>query len=141
RIEQIEASKQKVVGVNAFTEGEPSPLEAGEKNIQTVDLAVEAEQIARLKAWRASRDHRAAEGALAALQSAAQEDRNIMPASIAAAKTGVTTGEWAAALRQVYGEYRGPTGVALVIETTSEDAEAVKRDVEALSEKLGRRLT
>ena len=141
RIEQIEAGAQKVIGVNAYTEGEPSPLEAGEKNIQTVDLAVEAEQIARLKAWRTSREHNAADSALAALRAAAQENRNIIPASIAAAKAGVTTGEWAAALREVYGEYRGPTGVALVIETGVEDADAVKRDVEALSEKLGRQLT
>lgn len=141
RIEEIEAGKQKIVGVNAFTEAEPSPLEAGEKNIHTVDLSVEAEQIARLKAWRAQRDGGAAEAALAALHAAAQEDKNIMPASIAAAKAGVTTGEWAAALRRVYGEYRGPTGVALVIETDAEDTEAVKRDVAALSEKLGRQLT
>ena len=141
RIEQIEAGGQKVIGVNAFTEGEPSPLEAGEKNIHVVDLAVEAEQIARLKAWRSQRDHRAAEAALAALRASAQEDKNIMPASIAAAKAGVTTGEWAAALRNIYGEYRGPTGVALVIESSGEDIEAVKRDVAALSEKLGRQLT
>ena len=141
RIEQIEAGSQKVIGVNAFTEGEPSPLEAGEKNIQTVDLAVEAEQIARLKAWRSARNGKAVEAALAALRTSAEEDQNIMPASIAAAKAGVTTGEWAACLRQVYGEYRGPTGVALVIETGGEDVEAVKRDVAALSEKLGRQLT
>ncbi len=141
RIEQIESGAQKIVGVNAFTEAEPSPLETGEKNIQTVDLAAEAEQIARLKSWRAERDRNAAEAALAALKAAAQENRNIMPASIAAAKAGVTTGEWAAALRQVYGEYRGPTGVALVIETSGEDVEAVKRDVAALSERLGRQLT
>ncbi len=141
RIEQIEAGKQKIVGVNAFTEAEPSPLEAGEKNIHTVDLSVEAEQIARLKAWRSQRDRSAAESALAALEADARADKNIMPASIAAAKAGVTTGEWAAALRGVYGEYRGPTGVALVIETEAEDSEAVKRDVAALSEKLGRQLT
>jgi (2R)-ethylmalonyl-CoA mutase len=141
RIEQIEAGSQKVIGVNAFTEGEPSPLEAGEKNIQTVDLAVEAEQIARLKAWRAQRNASAAEAALAALEADARADLNIMPASIAAAKAGVTTGEWAACLRRVYGEYRGPTGVALVIETGGEDVDAVKRDVAALSEKLGRQLT
>jgi (2R)-ethylmalonyl-CoA mutase len=141
RIEQIEAGGQKVVGVNAFTEGEPSPLEAGEKNIHTVDLAVEAQQIANLKAWRNKRDGTAVEAALAALLAAAQEDKNVMPASIAAAKAGATTGEWAAALRRVYGEYRGPTGVALVIETGGEDVEAVKRDVAALSEKLGRQLT
>ena len=141
RIEQIEAGGQKVIGVNAFTEGEPSPLEAGENNIHIVDLAVEAEQIARLKAWRSARDGAAVEAALAALRASAQEDKNIMPASIAAAKAGVTTGEWAAALRNIYGEYRGPTGVALVIESSGEDIEAVKRDVAALSEKLGRQLT
>ncbi len=141
RIEGIEAGGQKVIGVNAFVDGEPSPLEAGEKNIHVVDLSVEGEQIARLKAWRAQRDHRAAEAAIAALQATAQEDKNIMPASIAAAKAGVTTGEWAAALRRVYGEYRGPTGVALVIESNGDDIEAVKQDVTALSEKLGRQLT
>ena len=141
RIEQIEAGGQKVIGVNAFTDGEPSPLEAGEKNIQTVDLAVEAQQIANLKAWRNARNAEAAADALAALESDARADRNIMPASVAAAQAGVTTGEWAAALRRVYGEYRGPTGVALVIESGADDIEDVKRDVAALSEKLGRQLT
>ncbi|GIK47741.1 MAG: protein meaA [Hyphomonadaceae bacterium] len=141
RIEQIEAGAQKVIGVNCYIEGEPSPLEAGEKNIQTVDFAVEAEQIARLKAWRAQRDAGAVERAIAALEADARADRNVMPASVAAAKAGVTTGEWAGALRKVYGEYRGPTGVALVIETGVEDAETVKRDVAALSERLGRQLT
>jgi (2R)-ethylmalonyl-CoA mutase len=140
RIEQIEAGHQKVIGVNAFTEGEPSPLEAGE-NIQTVDLAAEAEQIARLKAWRSARNGAAVEVALTELRTAAQEDRNIMPASIAAAKAGVTTGEWAETLRRVYGEYRGPTGVAVIIDSSGEDIESVKRDVAALSEKLGRQLT
>jgi len=141
RVEAIEAGEQKIVGVNCFTEAEPSPLEAGEKHIQTVDLAVEAEQIARLKAWRNQRNGAAVEAAIAALSAAAQEDRNIMPPSLAAAKAGVTTGEWAQTLREVYGEYRGPTGVALVIESDSEDLDAVKRDVETLSEKLGRQLT
>ena len=141
RTEAIERGELKVVGVNAFTEAEPSPLEAGEKNIQTVDLAVEAEQIARLKAWRAARDKSAVETALAQLEADARADANVMPASLAAAKAGVTTGEWAATLRKVYGEYRGPTGVALVIDSSGEDIDAVKRDVEALSEKLGRRLT
>lgn len=141
RTEAIERGDVKVVGVNCFTEAEPSPLEAGEKVIQTVDLAVEAEQIARLKAWRAARDANAVARALAALDADARADKNIMPATLAAAKAGVTTGEWAGALRKVYGEYRGPTGVALVIETGSEDIDAVKRDVEALSQKLGRQLT
>jgi (2R)-ethylmalonyl-CoA mutase len=141
RVEAIEAGTQKIVGVNCYTEAEPSPLEAGEKNIHSVDIAAEAEQIARLKAWRASRNHREAETAIAALHAAAKENQNIMPASLQCAKAGVTTGEWAGALREVYGEYRGPTGVALVIETGGEDIEAVKRDVAALSEKLGRQLT
>jgi (2R)-ethylmalonyl-CoA mutase len=141
RTEAIERGALKVVGVNVFTEAEPSPLEAGEKNIQTVDFAVEAQQVARLKAWRAGRDNAAAERALVALEADARADKNVMPASLAAAKAGVTTGEWAAALRRVYGEYRGPTGVALVIETDGEDLDAVKRDVAALSAKLGRQLT
>jgi (2R)-ethylmalonyl-CoA mutase len=141
RIEQIESGAQKIVGVNAFTEAEPSPLEAGEKNIHVVDLSAEAAQIARLKAWRAERDSAAAEKALATLEADARADQNIMPASLAAAKAGVTTGEWAATLRKVYGEYRGPTGVALVIDTGGEDIDAVKRDVAALSAKLGRQLT
>ena len=141
RIEQIEAGKQKVVGVNAFTSGEPSPLEAGEKSIQTVDLAVEGEQIARLKAWRAQRNASAVEHAIATLEADARAEKNIMPASIAAAKAGVTTGEWAATLRRVYGEYRGPTGVAVVIDSSGEDIDAVKQDVAALGEKLGRTLT
>jgi len=141
RTEAIERGEVKVVGVNCFTEAEPSPLEAGEKIIQTVDHTVETEQIARLKAWRASRDASAVEKALAALEADARADANIMPASLAAAKAGVTTGEWAATLRKVYGEYRGPTGVALVIDTSGEDIQAVKRDVAALSEKLRRQLT
>jgi (2R)-ethylmalonyl-CoA mutase len=141
RVEAIESGAQKIVGVNCYTEAELSPLEAGEKNIHTVDLAAEAEQIARLKAWRVSRDGKAVEAAIAALRASAQENRNIMPATIDAAKAGVTTGEWAQALREVYGEYRGPTGVALVIDSGGDDVEAVKRDVAALSEKLGRQLT
>jgi (2R)-ethylmalonyl-CoA mutase len=141
RAEAIERGETKVVGVNCFTEGEPSPLEAGEKNIHTVDLSVEAEQIARLKAWRAARNESEAQGRLATLEADARADLNIMPATLACARAGVTTGEWAAALRRVYGEYRGPTGVALVIETGDEDVERVKRDVAALSQKLGRQLT
>jgi (2R)-ethylmalonyl-CoA mutase len=141
RAEAIETGDIKVVGVNCYTEGEPSPLEAGEKNIQTVDFAVEAQQIARLKAWRAQRDNAAASAALAELQASAKEERNIMPASLACAKAGVTTGEWSFALREVFGEYRAPTGVALIVDSDIEDLDAVKADVAALSEKLGRQLT
>ena len=104
-----------MVGVNAYTEAEPSPLTTGEGSILTVDASVERGQIARLKAWRAERDGAAVTTALAALEAAAREDRNIMPPSIACAQAGVTTGEWAEALRAVFGEYRAPTGVARAV--------------------------
>lgn len=141
RLLGIEGGDQVVVGVNRWTEGEPSPLGAGEEAIQTVDPRVEAEQIAKLKAWRAGRDDMAAKAALADLVAAAKEDRNVMPASIACAKAGATTGEWGAALRTVYGEYRAPTGVALVVTQHGEDIAAVKGEVEKLSQRLGRTLT
>ncbi|MES1200151.1 MAG: protein meaA [Pseudomonadota bacterium] len=141
RTEAIERGALKVIGVNAYTENEISPLSAGEGAIQKIDLAAESEQIARLKAWRAQRNAKDAEAALTALRAAAQEAQNIMPGSIQCAKAGVTTGEWGDCLRQVFGEYRPPTGVALVIDSDLEDVDAVKRDVEALSAKLGRTLT
>ena len=142
RVTGIETGALTVVGVNKFTTAEPSPLSAGDGAIQKVDQHVEFQQIERLKAWRAARDGKAVEAALAQLRAAAQEDRNVMPASIEAAKAGVTTGEWADVLRSVYGEYRPPTGVALVVDTGgAEDIEAVKADVAKLSEKLGRTLT
>ncbi|NWG52318.1 MAG: protein meaA [Hydrogenophilaceae bacterium] len=141
RAEGIERGELTVVGVNKFTNAEPSPLSAGDGVIQTVDFTVEDAQIKSLRAWRASRDNREAEAAIAALRAAAQESRNIMPASIACAKAGVTTGEWGETLRSVYGEYRAPTGVALVIESEGEEIEDVKARVARLSEKLGRQLT
>lgn len=142
RIRGIESGEQVVVGVNRYTTSEDSPLSAGESSIQTVDPAVEAAQIRALQAWRAGRDAGAVETALTELKAAAAEGRNIMEPSISAAKAGVTSGEWGGALREVFGEYRGPTGVALVIDTGGdEDMEAVKTRVDKLSEALGRRLT
>ncbi len=142
RIRGIESGEQVVVGVNRYTTSEDSPLSAGESSIQTVDPAVEAAQIRALQAWRAGRDAGAVETALTELKAAAAEGRNIMEPSIAAAKAGVTSGEWGGALREVFGEYRGPTGVALVIDTGGdEDMEAVKTRVDKLSDALGRRLT
>jgi (2R)-ethylmalonyl-CoA mutase len=142
RVRGIETGALTVIGVNAFTTAEPSPLSAGDGTIQKVDLAVERAQIERLKAWRAARDAAAVETALAALEAAAKEGTNIMPPSVACAKAGVTTGEWGQTLRRVFGEYRAPTGVALVIETGGEaDIEAVKAEVDQLSDRLGRRLT
>ncbi len=140
RLAAIEAGEQTVVGVNAFTEGEPSPLSGGEGSILTVDSSVEREQVERLQAWRASRDGGAAKRALAELASAAKEDRNVMPASIACATAGVTTGEWTETLRGVFGEYRAPTGVARAVGVTDGRLEAARREVETVSRRLGRRI-
>ena len=142
RILAIESGAQTVVGVNRYQETADSPLSAGEKMIETVDPMVEAGQVKALKDWRKSRDEAAAQAALSALQEAARSGENIMEPSIAAAKAGVTTGEWGGALREVFGEYRGPTGVALTIETRGdEDIEKTRARVEKVSEALGRKLT
>jgi ethylmalonyl-CoA mutase len=139
RLSAIESGEQTVVGVNAYTEAAPSPLSA-DGAILTVDATVEQDQIERLKAWRAARDGSAVKRALDELASAAKEDRNIMPASIAAAQAGVTTGEWTDTLRQVFGEYRAPTGVARAAGVGDGRLDAARREVEAVSRRLGRRL-
>jgi len=131
-----------VVGVNKYETTEESPLSGGEGAIMTVDHFAEDRQVEKLKAWRAKRDGAAVKTALASLTAAAKSGANIMPASVEAAKAGVTTGEWGRTLRDVFGEYRGPTGVAVMIETGGEeDLEQVKADVERVSKKLGRTLT
>ena len=111
RVEAIEKGEQVLVGVNAYTETEPAPLSAGADGIITVPESVEIEQVAALQAWRQRRDDKAVRQALTELKSAAAEGRNIMEPSIAAAKAGVTTGEWGGVLREVFGEYRAPTGI------------------------------
>ena len=142
RVLAIESGAQTVVGVNRYQETADSPLSAGEKMIETVDPMVEAGQVKALKDWRKARDEAAAQAALKALQDAARSGENIMEPSIAAAKAGVTTGEWGGALREVFGEYRGPTGVALTVETRGdEDIEKTRARVEKVSEALGRKLT
>ncbi|AZS22637.1 MULTISPECIES: protein meaA [unclassified Caulobacter] len=142
RVRAVETGEMTVVGVNRWTETEASPLSAGEGAIETVDPRLEAEVVTRIKAWREARDAAAVEAALTELKAAAREGRNVMEPSIAAAKAGVTTGEWSGALREVFGEYRGPTGVAVVVSTNeAEDVEAVKREVERVSQMLGRTLT
>lgn len=142
RVRSVETGDLTVVGVNRWTDTEVSPLSAGEGSIETVDPRLEADVVARLKAWREARDDGAVQAALADLQAAAREGRNVMEPSIVAAKAGVTTGEWAGALRAVFGEYRGPTGVAVVVSTgEAEDVEAVKAEVERVSKVLGRTLT
>ena len=139
-VEAIERGEQIVVGVNKYLEAEPSPLSTGEGSILTVPPEVEAEQIERLKAWRAARNARAVEAALRELREVAASGRNIMPASIAAAKAGVTTGEWALVLRQAFGEFRAPTGVGRAARNESPAPDAVRADIDRVSKKLGRRL-
>jgi (2R)-ethylmalonyl-CoA mutase len=141
RIGQIETGDMTVVGVNAYQNGEASPLTAGEDAIMTVDPKTEAEQIARLVSWRDARDAQAVNDALRDLRAAALDGRNIMPPSIAAAKAGVTTGEWGDVLRQAFGQYRGPTGVSGTPSNRTEGLEDIRDQVAAVSDRIGRKLT
>ncbi|MGB1732846.1 MAG: methylmalonyl-CoA mutase family protein, partial [Paracoccaceae bacterium] len=141
RLNKIERNETIVVGVNKFTNGEESPLTTGDGGIMVVDPAVEADQIERLNAWRADRDEDAVRSALSALRAAAQSGDNVMEPSIAAAKAGVTTGEWAAEMRAVFGEYRGPTGVSRGVSNKTEGLDDIRGAVDAVSDKLGRRLS
>jgi (2R)-ethylmalonyl-CoA mutase len=140
RLARIEAGATTVVGVNRFTEAEPSPLTTGDGGILVIDPAAEAEQVARLDAWREARDPAAVAAALEALRAAARAGDNVMPASIAAAKAGVTTGEWGAAMREVFGEYRAPTGVGKAAAAPAGNLAEVRAAVEAASARLGRRI-
>ncbi|SCG33758.1 protein meaA [Micromonospora halophytica] len=113
RRRRIEAGTDVVVGVNRFTETEPSPLTAaGAEAVEQVDPAVEAAATASVREWRAGRDAAAVDAALARLRADAATTTNLMPATLECVRAGVTTGEWAGALRQVFGEYRAPTGLA-----------------------------
>jgi (2R)-ethylmalonyl-CoA mutase len=143
RIQRIESGEMVVVGINKFTETEPSPLATGEDGgILVVDPGVEAEQIAELDRWREQRDQAAVDEALAELaRVAGAQDENIMPATIAAARAGATTGEWAQTLRDVFGSYRAPTGVGEATSApVSVELEEVREEVERVSEALGRTL-
>ncbi|SMC63347.1 protein meaA [Primorskyibacter flagellatus] len=140
RVNRIERNETVVVGVNRWTQTEPSPLMDEDGGIMVVDPAVEQEQIDRLTEWRAERDAGAVEKALADLRSAAREGRNIMEPSIAAAKAGVTTGEWAQQMRAVHGEYRGPTGVSRSVSNRIEGLDELRAAVDAVSDRLGKRL-
>jgi (2R)-ethylmalonyl-CoA mutase len=139
RLEAIEAGEQVVVGVNRFTGGEPSPLTAGDNQIMVVPPHVEAEQVARLNAWREQRDAKAARAALEELSQAAKEGRNMVEPSIAAAKAGVTTGEWGNVLRGVFGEYRAPTGVSSTARQVGGALDDVRGEVQRVSTKIGKR--
>jgi (2R)-ethylmalonyl-CoA mutase len=143
RVGRIERGEQKVIGQNVFTEGEDSPLTGGDDGgIMTVDPAVERERVEALQGWRAGRDQAEVDAALAELaRVAANEDENIMPATIAAARAGATTGEWSETLREVFGPYRGPTGVGGA--APSSDRELLERTrarVDEVSAQIGHRI-
>jgi ethylmalonyl-CoA mutase len=142
RVRRIETGEQQVIGQNVYTEAEPSPLQEGEDGgILRVDPTVEAGAIDAVRAWRDGRDQGAVDAALEALRSAASTDENLMPLTLAAAAAGATTGEWAEALRSVFGEYRAPTGVGDAAAAAGDDALTLLRDkVEQVSEALGRRI-
>lgn len=143
RIRRIEAGEQIVVGVNKFTESSPSPLVGEDGGILTVDPKVEEEQREAVARWREQRDQAAVEKALEELRRVALDpSENIMPATIACAKAGVTTGEWAQTLREAFGEFRAPTGVgeAAAGSTDEDDLAALRDEVDRVSEALGRRI-
>jgi (2R)-ethylmalonyl-CoA mutase len=140
RVEAIEHGEQIVVGVNAFKDSEPSPLMAGENSIMIPSVEAEAEQIRCLRAWRDSRDNKRVRQALQALRAAAAAGVNIMPASIEAAKVGVTTGEWGDALRAEFGEFRAPTGVSPRARQEAAGLDELRGEVERVSFKLGGRI-
>ncbi len=143
RMRDIESGELKIVGVNCFRETAESPLTAGaDAGIMKVDVQAERDQIAALQAFRASRDQAAVADALAQLRAAAVGGANIMPASIACARAGVTTGEWSQVLREVFGEYRAPTGIdiALAGQAGSAAMDAVRARVRRTGEELGRPL-
>ena len=142
RWRKIESGELTIVGMNRFRSSEPSPLTAdADGGILVVDPQVEADQKAALERWRSERDQPAVDAALAELARVARDDsENIMPATIAAARAGATTGEWARTLRDVFGEYRAPTGVGETAGVPGEDLNELRDEVERLSEALGRRL-
>ena len=140
RVGRIESGEQKVIGQNSFTESEDSPLTAGaDGGILTPDPEVERERIAALEEWKAGRDEAAVRAALDELAAvAADEAANVMPATIAAAKAGATTGEWAQTMRDVFGAYRGPTGVdGAAPPTQKSQLETIRRQVEETEKRIG----
>jgi len=140
RIAKIETGETTVVGVNRWVEAEASPLTSGDGSIMVADPAAEADQIMRLTAWREVRDEAALKSALADLRRAALSGENIMPASIKAARAGVTTGEWGEIVRDAFGQYRAPTGVSPNPSNRTEGLEEIRAQVDVASDRLGRRL-
>jgi len=141
RIARIESGDMTVVGVNRWTEAAESPLMSADGTVAVVDDRAEADQIARLEAWREARDDNRVEAALRELRAAARDGTNIMPPSIRAARAGATTGEWGDAVRGVFGEYRAPTGVSRNPSNRTEGLDEIRTAVDKASGRLGRRLT
>ena len=140
RIGRIEVGETTVVGVNKFENGEPSPLTSGPEAIMVADPLAEADQNARLTKWREDRNQGLVNAALSDLKAACAEGRNVMPASIAAAKAGATTGEWGDVVRSTFGQYRAPTGVSSNRSNRTEGLDEIREAVNAVSSKLGKRL-
>ena len=140
RIAKVESGETVVVGVNRYEEGEESPLPSGDEAIVVIDRSAEAEQTARLEAWRRDRDDAAVTEALEELRAACDSDENVMPASIKAAKAGATTGEWGDVVRAAFGKYRAPTGVSTSPSNRTEGLDDIRQAVDAVSTRLGERL-
>ncbi|PPK64253.1 protein meaA [Actinokineospora auranticolor] len=141
RRRRIEAGEDVIVGVNRFDTTEPSPLQAeGAKAIETVDPVAEREAVEAITEWRRDRDNAAVETSLTALREAAKTDANLMQATLTCARAGVTTGEWSATLREVFGEYRAPTGVSGASAAGGEELGEVRERVRATGAELGERL-
>ena len=140
RLARIETKETTVVGVNRWTEAAPSPLTAGDGAIMVADADAERDQIERLQQWRATRDEAKVKAALDALRQACATGTNVMPASIAAAKAGATTGEWGAVVRAAFGEYRAPTGVSRNPSNRTEGLDPIRDAVAQVSTKLGKPL-
>ncbi len=141
RVRRIESGELQVVGVNSFTETEPSPLAASAQSggIVTIDREVEGEQRRAIAAWRASRDNDAVTAALVHLKEVAATTDNLVPATVELARVGGTVGEWAGALREVFDEYRGPTGVGAVRSPAGPDIQAVRAEIRAIADATGGR--
>jgi ethylmalonyl-CoA mutase len=140
---RIESGDQLVVGVNAFVEAEQSPLTADlDTVVQVADPQAESSAIDSTRDWRRTRHQSAVEAALERLCADARTDANLMPATLAAARAGATTGEWAQALRGIFGEFRAPTGVSVAVSVAeaSADLKALRADVQRTGDELGRRL-
>jgi (2R)-ethylmalonyl-CoA mutase len=143
RMRNIESGELQIIGVNCYQETAESPLTAGsESGIMKVDKRAEQEQIAALQSFRSNREHDKVENALNQLRAAATDGSNIMPPSIECARVGVTTGEWSEVLREVFGEYRAPTGIDIgpLNQKTSEALVEVRERVRKTGEELGRPL-